>query len=158
LPPSNVLVRTGVDGAVMLAPTVNYSALRDALAAVLPAHALATEPLRRFAEAPRLTPLDVEALDAFDVLANDAALNMTMRMVPGDLQFVHNHVLLHDRTGFEDRDAPERKRHLLRRWLVAPGARELPPAFAVHYGSITVGDHGGIVVPGMQFTVPLAPS
>lgn len=113
---------------------------------------------QRFAYAPRLTPLDVQALDAFDVLANDAALNMTMRLAPGDLQFVHNHVLLHDRTGFDDFDAPERKRHLLRLWLAAPGARELPPAFAARYGSITVGDRGGIVVPGTQFTVPLAPS
>jgi hypothetical protein len=113
---------------------------------------------QRFVEAPRLTPLDVEALDAFDTLANDPRLNMTMRLAPGDLQFVHNHVLLHDRTSFDDHEAPERKRHLLRLWLAAPGARALPPAFAARYGSITVGDRGGIVVPGTQFTVPLAPN
>jgi hypothetical protein len=113
---------------------------------------------QRFADAPRLTELDIEALDAFDRLANDPQLNLTMRLAPGDLQFVHNHVLLHDRTGFEDFDAPERKRHLLRLWLAAPGARELPAAFAARYGSVTVGDRGGIVVPGTQFTVPLAPA
>lgn len=49
MPPRKVPGRAGVYGAPMLAPTVNYSALRDALAAVLPAQALVTEPLRRFA-------------------------------------------------------------------------------------------------------------
>jgi hypothetical protein len=110
---------------------------------------------QRFADAPRLAPEDVEALDAFDALANDARLHLTMRLAPGDLQFVHNHVMLHDRTGFEDAEHPEQKRHLLRLWLAAPGARELPPAFAARYGSIAVGDRGGIVVPGTRFTVPL---
>jgi hypothetical protein len=33
----------------------------------------------------------------------------------------------------------------------------LPPSFAARYGSIAVGDRGGIVVPGTQMTVPLAP-
>ena len=112
---------------------------------------------QRFADAPRLTALDVEALDAFDALANDPALNMTMRLAPGDMQFVHNHVLLHDRTAFEDWPDRAQRRHLLRLWLACPGARELPPAFAARYGSIAIGDRGGIVVPGMQMTVPLTP-
>lgn len=45
------------------------------------------------------------------------------------MQFVHNHALLDDRTGFEDFGEPERRRHLLRPWLATPCARELPPAF-----------------------------
>jgi alpha-ketoglutarate-dependent taurine dioxygenase len=115
---------------------------------------------QRFAAAPRLTSADVEALDAFDALADDPRLHLRMRLAPGDLQFVHNHSLLHDRTAFEDFDAPERRRHLLRLWLAAPGARELPPAFAARYGSLTVGDRGGIVVPGSRLCVPfdVAPS
>jgi hypothetical protein len=112
---------------------------------------------QRFAEAPRLTAQDVAALDAFDALADDPALNMTMRLAPGDLQFVHNHVLLHDRTAFDDFDEPGRKRHLLRLWLAAPGARELPPAFSARYGALTIGDRGGVVVPGTRLNVPLAP-
>jgi hypothetical protein len=111
---------------------------------------------QRFEDAPRLTPEDVAALDAFDALANDPRLNLTMRLAPGDVQFVHNHVMLHDRTGFEDHEGPGQRRHLLRLWLAAPGARELPPAFAARYGSLTVGDRGGIVVPGTRFTVPLS--
>jgi len=111
---------------------------------------------QRFEDAPRLEPADVEALDAFDALANDPRLHFTMRLAPGDLQFVHNHVLLHDRTGFDDHEDPAERRHLLRLWLAVPGARELPPAFSARYGSVVVGDRGGIVVPGTRFTVPLA--
>lgn len=110
---------------------------------------------QRFEAAPRLTPADIEALDAFDALAEDPRLHLRMRLAPGDLQFVHNHALLHDRTSFEDFDEPERRRHLLRLWLAAPGARELPPAFAARYGSITIGDRGGIIVSGTQLSVPL---
>jgi hypothetical protein len=32
----------------------------------------------------------------------------------------------------------------------------LPPVFAQRYGSLTIGDRGGIVVPGMQPTVEMA--
>jgi hypothetical protein len=113
---------------------------------------------QRFEDAPRLTAEDVEALDLFDALANDPRLHLTMRLAPGDLQLVHNHVMLHDRTGFEDHEDPAQRRHLLRLWLAAPGARELPDAFAARYGSLTVGDRGGIVVPGTRFTVPLPSS
>lgn len=103
---------------------------------------------QRFPEAPRLTPAHVEALDLFDDLANDPALNLHMAFRPGDVQLVHNHTLLHDRTGFEDFSEPERRRHLLRLWLAVPGARPLPAIFAERYGSVTIGDRGGIIVPG----------
>jgi hypothetical protein len=111
---------------------------------------------QRFPEAPRLTPAHVEALDLFDDLANDPALNLHMEFRPGDVQLVHNHTLLHDRTGFEDFSEPERRRHLLRLWLAVPGARPLPPIFAQRYGSVTIGDRGGIIVPGtVRLNAPL---
>lgn len=113
---------------------------------------------QRFEAAPRLEAADVAALDAFDALAEDPALHLRMRLAPGDLQFVHNHVLLHDRTAFEDFDDPPQRRHLLRLWLAAPGARALPPAFAARYGSLVVGDRGGIEVPGQRRHVPLTPT
>jgi hypothetical protein len=103
---------------------------------------------QRFAEAPRLTPDHVAALDLFDALANDPALNLHMEFRPGDMQFVHNHTLLHDRTGFDDWDEPEHRRHLLRLWLACPGARPLPAVFAQRYGKVDIGDRGGIIVPG----------
>jgi hypothetical protein len=111
---------------------------------------------QRFPEAPRLEPAHLEALDLFDALAEDPKLNFRMRLEPGDVQFVHNHTTLHDRTAFVDWPAPERRRHLLRLWLAVPGARPLPDVFAQRYGSVTVGDRGGIVVPGMVPCVPEA--
>ena len=110
---------------------------------------------QRFPEAPRLTARQVEALDLFDALANDPALNIFIGFQPGDVQLVHNHTLLHDRTGFENWPEPERHRHLLRLWLAADGARPLPPAFAQRYGTLTVGDRGGIIVTGTRLHAPL---
>jgi hypothetical protein len=115
------------------------------------------ESAARFEDAPRLTAEDLAALDAFDAAANDPALHVKMRLAPGDIQLVHNHALLHDRTAFVDRPEPSRKRHLLRLWLACPGARPLPSAFAARYGSTTVGDRGGIAVPGARPVVPLVP-
>ena len=109
---------------------------------------------QRFPEAPRLTPAHVEALDLFDSLADDPKLNMLMEFRPGDVQLVHNHTLLHDRTAFEDWDDPAQRRHLLRLWLAPKEARPLPPVFAQRYGSVTPGERGGIIVPGTQLTVP----
>jgi hypothetical protein len=110
---------------------------------------------QRFEDARRLTAEDVAALDLFDTIANDERLDLKMRLEPGDMQFVHNHTMLHDRTGFEDWPEPERKRHLLRLWLACPGARPLPVAFEARYGSVEVGNRGGISVPGAKMYVPL---
>jgi hypothetical protein len=111
---------------------------------------------RRFPEVPPLAPEDVAALDLFDDLANDARLRLDMEFKPGDMQFLHNHTILHDRTAYEDWPEPEDKRHLLRLWLAAPGARPLPAIYAERYGSITVGDRGGIICPGTRLNVPVA--
>ena len=101
---------------------------------------------QRFPDAPRLTPGHVEALDLFDRLATDPHLNFSMRLAPGDMQFVYNHSLLHDRTAFVDWPEQERRRHMLRLWLSIPGDRPLPACFAQRYGSIEIGNRGGIVV------------
>ena len=113
---------------------------------------------QRFPDAMRLTPLHVEALDRFDALANDARLNFLMRLAPGDMQFVHNHTMLHDRTAFEDDPDPARRRHLLRLWLASPLARALPPVFAQRYGSVTPGERGGGMAPRALWNAPLAPA
>lgn len=113
------------------------------------------ESAQRFPDARRLTPADIEALDLFDRLANDPALHFFMEFKPGDIQLVHNHTILHDRTGFIDWPEPERRRHLLRLWLAASDARPLPEVFAQRYGSVTVGDRGGIIVPGTSLQAPL---
>ena len=110
---------------------------------------------QRFADAPRLSPKLKEALDLFDALTNDPRLHMFMEFRPGDVQLVHNHTMLHDRTSFVDWPEPERRRHLLRLWLAADEARPLPEVFAQRYGSVTVGDRGGIIVRGTRLQAPL---
>jgi TfdA family taurine catabolism dioxygenase TauD len=110
---------------------------------------------QRFPEAPRLSPGHVEAFDMFDALTNDPRLHMFMEFKPGDVQFVHNHTILHDRTAFEDWPEPLHRRHLLRLWLAAAHARPLPEVFAQRYGSVTIGDRGGIIVRGTKLQAPL---
>jgi hypothetical protein len=115
------------------------------------------ESARRFPEVPQLTRQQVEALDLFTSLANDPALHFRMELQSGDIQLVHNHTLLHDRTAFEDWPEPERKRHLLRLWLAPVSARPLPAVFAERYGSVVRGQRGGIVVPGTRSAIPWDP-
>lgn len=113
------------------------------------------ESARRFPGVAPLTPQQREALDLLDQLANDPKLNLMMELEPGDIQLVHNHTILHDRTAFEDYPEPERKRHLLRLWLAPRGARRLPEVYAERFGSITPGDRGGVTVKGARATIPL---
>jgi len=115
------------------------------------------ESAQRFEGAPRLNEHYIEALDLFDALANDPALHLKMRLAPGDMQFVYNHTNLHDRTGFTDWPEPEQRRHLLRLWLSLPDDRTLPPVFAERYGSVEVGNRGGILVEGTRLVAPLSP-
>ena len=113
------------------------------------------ESARRFEGVAPLTSQQIEALDLLDELANDPTLNLMMDLQPGDIQLVHNHTILHDRTAFEDYAEPERKRHLLRLWLAPAGARPLPEVFAERFGSVTPGDRGGVTVSGARPTIPL---
>lgn len=110
---------------------------------------------QRFPEAMRLTPAHVEALDLFDALANDPELHFGMQLEPGDMQFVYNHTQLHDRTGFIDWPDPAKRRHLFRLWLSIPGDRELPECFKQRYGSIEIGNRGGIITKHTKLHAPL---
>ncbi len=113
---------------------------------------------QRFDDAMKLTSEHVQALDMFDEFANDPDLNLSMQLEPGDMQFVYNHGLLHDRTGFEDWPDLENRRHLLRLWLSAPNDRPLPAIFKERFGSIEIGDRGGIAVKGVDPCAPMEPS
>jgi hypothetical protein len=110
---------------------------------------------QRFADAPRLAAGQVEALDLLDTLANDPALNLTMALAPGDLQFVHNHRLLHDRMAFDDWSEPGQRRHLLRLWLAPDDGQPLPPVYAQRYGTVLPGQRGGVSLPGVAGLMPL---
>jgi hypothetical protein len=113
------------------------------------------ESAQRFPDVPRLTAKQIEALDLFDALANDPSNYLDIEFKPGDVQLIHNHVILHDRTDYVDWPEPARKRHLLRLWLCPPNGRPLPPVFAERYGGTEIGNRGGIVLPGVSMTTPL---
>jgi Taurine catabolism dioxygenase TauD, TfdA family len=112
---------------------------------------------QRFPEARRLSASDLEALAMLADLAADPDLRLDMNFMPGDIQFLHNHTILHARSTYEDWPEVERKRHLLRMWLAPPGARTLPPVFTECYGGLTPGDRGGIICEGTKLHAPLAP-
>jgi Taurine catabolism dioxygenase TauD, TfdA family len=102
------------------------------------------ESAQRFADAPRLTARKRDALDLFDAVLDDPAVHLEMDFCPGDVQFIHNHQILHDRTAFTDHTDPQRRRHLLRLWLTPPDGRPLPPVFAERYGTLEPGRRGGV--------------
>ena len=91
------------------------------------------ESAQRFAEVPRLTAEQKEALDAFDALCTDPRLRFDMDFRFGDMQFLNNYVTLHSRTGYEDFPEPDRKRHLLRLWLFTAGLFDIPEALRMRY-------------------------
>jgi hypothetical protein len=108
-----------------------------------------------FPQARRLRREQVEAMDLMDELLNDPQIHLSMAFLPGDMQFLHNHQILHSRNDFENWPEPERHRHLLRLWLAPAAARPLPEVFAPRYGSVAPGKRGGIVVRGTRPKVPL---
>ena len=110
---------------------------------------------QRFQGTMPLSRQHVAALDLFDELANDPELCVEMQLEPGDMQFVYNHAMLHDRTAFIDWPEQARRRHLMRLWLSIDGDRPLPPCFEERYGSIKIGNRGGIVTESTVLHAPL---
>jgi hypothetical protein len=113
------------------------------------------ESAQRFEGAPKLSDQQRAALDMFDALCNDPELHLSMRLRPGDMQFVYNHSQLHDRTGFVDWPDPDKRRHLFRLWLSMPGDRVLPEVFKQRYGSIEIGNRGGIITAETTLHAPI---
>lgn len=95
------------------------------------------ESAQRFAEVPRLSSAQIEALDLMDALCNDSAFHLDMSFEPGDMQFLNNYVVLHSRGDYEDWPEVERKRHLLRLWLRTPAFNRLPAPFADRNADMT---------------------
>jgi Taurine catabolism dioxygenase TauD, TfdA family len=103
---------------------------------------------------PPLTDVQREAVDLFDQLADDPRFRLSMELEAGDIQLLNNHVVVHSRTSYEDFPEQERKRHLLRLWLVTPDHHKLPHW---HYDRVRGGARGGIYVPGMTEVASLEP-
>ena len=77
------------------------------------------------------TPIQLEALELVQEIANRPALMLSMDFQEGDIQLINNHITLHARTAFEDYDEPERQRHLLRMWIAVSDERRRPLAAAL---------------------------
>jgi alpha-ketoglutarate-dependent taurine dioxygenase len=66
-----------------------------------------------------LTTEQVTALNVLDEFLNRRDLRVEFDLKPGDMYFINNRWILHNRTAFEDHPEPERRRHLVRLWLQA---------------------------------------
>jgi hypothetical protein len=64
-----------------------------------------------------LSAAQVEAMDVLDQVLQRPEMRVEFDLAPGQMWFINNRWLLHNRTGFEDYDEPERRRHLVRLWL-----------------------------------------
>ncbi len=91
------------------------------------------------------TPLQREALEAVQAIANRPELMLTMDFQEGDIQLINNHTMLHAREAYEDHPEPGRERHLLRMWIAVDDARRRPlaPVLAGRYRWVR---EGGIPV------------
>jgi hypothetical protein len=109
---------------------------------------------QRFMELPRFTAAQTEALELITALAEELSYSMVFE--PGDIQILHNHVVLHRRSDYEDWPDTGRMRHLLRLWLATPEGRQLPQGLIERYGVIgPSGRPAGIYVPGTKPIIPL---
>jgi len=104
---------------------------------------------QRFPELPRHSNELKEALQLMQDLPAREDIRLDMVLEPGDIQFIHNHTIIHSRTNYQDHEDPALKRHLLRLWCSPENARPLPEIFAEQYGNVIPGKRGGIRVPGV---------
>ena len=96
-------------------------------------------------ELPEMTTKQKEALDFLEQICEEPDIHYKFRQRPGDMLFVNNFVNFHSRTRFEDHEAPEKKRLLLRIWLATPNSRPLPSSFKGSFGKSEPGSiRGGI--------------
>lgn len=93
------------------------------------------ENAQKLPDAPRLTPLQREAMEYFDAALRRPQNMYRMFLEPGDLQLMCNPTMLHSRTSFEDHPDEDRKRTLYRLWLARPNSRRLPPSWAMFFHS-----------------------
>jgi len=105
---------------------------------------------QRFEGAFQLTPDHVAALDLSDVLANDPDLHIGCAFVRAICN--SSIIMRNSMIGPGSRIGPSARNGgiFLRLWLSLPGDRELPESFRQRYGSIEVGNRGGIITAETQ--------
>ena len=113
-------------------------------------------PVFNYGDVPEFSDAQQEAMDFLTSLAGE--LSHGVRLDEGDTLFLHNHVVMHSRTEFEDFDQLNRKRHLYRLWFATSGGRPIPDAILDRYGCLAPGElPSGIVVESTKLCAPLTP-
>ncbi|MCY4453988.1 MAG: TauD/TfdA family dioxygenase [Immundisolibacterales bacterium] len=108
----------------------------------------------RFFDTNPNSPAQLEGLRLLDEIAEE--LHFDIAFEAGDMQFLHNHTVMHSRQAFTDFPDPARKRHLLRIWLLTHDGRPVPPVFFERNGSPDTSRRpGGIVGTDTTPRVPL---
>jgi len=87
---------------------------------------------QRHPDAPRLTPVQKEALARLVAMADNPEHHLTMDLRPGDMQFINNYHVLHGRTPYADNRTSGQVRHLKRLWLETKVLADRPPRFRHH--------------------------
>ncbi len=111
--------------------------------------------------------VDSRLYTLIDSTAASPVVRLDLDLRPGDLLLLDNHVVLHARSAYDDFDAPQAKRHLLRLWLArpddtAPGdPRAEPPARPLTRTGVTPRDivrprGPGVTGPGWDCPPPRA--
>ncbi|MBO6519861.1 MAG: TauD/TfdA family dioxygenase [Rhodospirillales bacterium] len=96
-------------------------------------------------EVPKLTGLQIEAMEKLDAVLRRPEHMYTMYLQPGDLQILNNHTMLHSRTDYIDYDEPEKKRLLSRLWMAPPDSVQLPDSWGHFFRATAPGTvRGGI--------------
>jgi hypothetical protein len=79
-----------------------------------------------------LSAIEEEALALMEEVANRPGVFLDMDFRVGDVQILSNRTILHARTDYVDYDELERKRYLLRLWLMMPNWPPRPAAMDFH--------------------------
>ncbi len=82
-----------------------------------------------------LTDLEKAAINSVAELAMRDDIRFDIYLEAGDIAFLNNNTVLHNRDSFVDHDEPEKKRLLLRQWVNLETARDLEEKFADHYNT-----------------------
>jgi Taurine catabolism dioxygenase TauD, TfdA family len=99
----------------------------------------------RFADAPKLTDRQTEALDFLDSVLDRTDIHVAFNLEAGDYFLVNNYTVWHARSAFDQAAGENSPRTLLRIWIAPPNSRELPDDFADLYGSVAAGAvRGGV--------------
>ena len=103
---------------------------------------------------PRLTSIQLDALDAFEAELNNPKWHLEINYQPGDIVFSNNFICLHGRNPFtDDGNTASPKRHLLRIWLTVTNSRPLSPNYRHYFfQNLDAGaPRGGLPLPAINY-------